>query len=226
MKKMLSLFLVLTMLISCFIFTSCQKADTVTCDSCGEENSSTVKFCSNCGERLDAEDDDSIKDDSGKITEKTAKQKLCEYIMENGANYQGTYKIIKLGTSNSTTISCTGQGDIIFSYYTEGQNNKVYVSLEYYDGSVTQTVEYQYEQSGYTCITTGTIYTNMVSNDSCTLYGITYRENFPSSVSQSLIDKIVNMSHSTTRVLLVSVNAMLMEYVGIQLKDLGFTNWG
>ena len=117
MKKMLSLFLVLTMLISCFIFTSCQKADTVTCDSCGEENSSTVKFCSNCGERLDAEDDDSIKDDSGKITEKTAKQKLCEYIMENGANYQGTYKIIKLGTSNSTTISCTGQGDIIFSYY-------------------------------------------------------------------------------------------------------------
>ncbi len=235
MKKMLSIFLALTMLISCFIFTSCQKADTVICDSCGEENLSTVKFCSNCGECLEAEDndnekdddekDDSEKDDSEKTTPKTAKEKLCEYIIENGANYQGTYKIIKLGTSDSTTISCTGQGDIIFSYYTEGQNNKVYISLKFYDGSVTQTVEYQYEQRGYTCITTGTLYTNMVSNDNCTLYGITYRENFPSSVNQSSIDKIVNMSHSTTMVLLLSVDAMLMEYVGIQLKDLGFTNW-
>ena len=172
MKKMLSLFLALTMLISCFIFSSCQKTDTVMCDSCGEENSSTVKFCSNCGERLDAEDDDSIKDDSGKITEKTAKQKLCEYIMENGANYQGTYMIIKLGTSssNSTSISYTEQGDIVFSYYTEGQYNTSSVSLKFYDGSVTQTVEYKYEQSGYTCIATGTLYTNMVSKDSCTLY--------------------------------------------------------
>ena len=215
------------MLISCSALTSCQKTDTVTCNLCGEENSSTVKFCSNCGERLETAeaDDEGKKDDSEKVTEKTPKQKLCEYIKDNGANYQGTYKIIKLGDSNSTTISCTGQGNIIFSFYTEGQNNKVHVSLEFYDGSVTQTVECQYEQSGYTCITTGTLYTNMVSSDSCTLYGITYRENFPSSVSQTSIDKIVNMSHSTTRVLLLSVNAMLKEYVGIQLKDLGFTNW-
>ena len=224
MKKMLSLFLVLTMLISCFIFTSCQKTDTVTCDLCGGKNLSTVKFCSNCGERLEAEDEVK-KEDSEKVIEKTPKEKLCEYIKNNGANYQGTYKIIKLGDSNSTTISCTEQGDIIFSYYTEGKNNKVYASIEFYDGSVTQTVEYQYEQSGYTCITTGTLYTNIVSSDSCTLYGITYRENFPSSVSQTSINKIVDMSHSTTKVLLLSVNAMLMEYVGIQLKDLGFTNW-
>lgn len=225
MKKILSLFLALTMLISCSILTSCQKTDTITCNSCGEENSSTVKFCSNCGERLETEDDDGKKDDLEKVTEKTAKQKLCEYIKENGANYQGTYKIIELGTSNSTTISYTEQGDIVFSYYNEGQYNTMFVTLKFYDGSVIQTVEYQYEQRGYTCTATGTLYTNIVSYDNCSLSGVTYRENFPDSVSQSTIEEIVKSSDAATKTMLASVNAMLAKYVGIQLKNLGFTNW-
>ena len=224
MKKLLSLLLTVFMLFSfTAILTSCNDSDTIKCASCGEENPDNIKFCSNCGERLEEEADN---DKTDKVTEKTAKEKLCEYIMENGANYQGTYKIIKLDTSSSSTsISYTEQGDIVFSFYTEGQHNTSSVSLKFYDGSVTQTVEYKYEQRGYTCIATGTLYTNMVSIDSCTLYGITYRENFPSSISQSSIDGIVNMSHSATKAMLASVNAMLVEYVDIQLKDLGFTDW-
>ena len=225
MKKILSLLLVFVMLISCIgILSSCNKTETITCPACGEENQDTVKFCSNCGEQIETEKDDK-SDDFEEEPEKTAKQKLCEYILENGANYQGTYKIIVLGTSNSTTISYTEQGDIVFSFYNEGQYNTMFVTLKLYDGSVTQTVEYQYEQSGYTCTATGTLYTNIVSYDNCSLSGVTYRENFPSSVNQSTIEKIVKSSDTATKSMLASVNAMLAKYVGITLKDLGFTNW-
>lgn len=222
MKKFLSLLLAVFILFSfTTLLTSCADSDTITCASCGEENPDNVKFCSNCGEQLEENDED----ETDKVTEKTAKEKLSEYILENGANYQGTYKIIELGTSNSTTISYTAQGDIVFSYYNEGQYNTMFVTLKLYDGSVTQTVEYQYEQSGYTCTATGTLYTNIVSYDDCSLSGVTYRENFPSSVNQSTIEKIVLSSDAATKTMLASVNAMLAKYVGITLKDLGFTNW-
>lgn len=237
MKRVLSLLFALIISLSCVIvFSACDSGstsskrkttdeETITCSSCGEENPDNVKFCSNCGERLEEEVDD---DKTDKVTKKTAKEKLCEYILEKGANYQGTYKIIYLDTDgdSSTTISYTEQGDIVFSYYIEAQSGSTgFVTLKLYDGSVTQTVEYQYELSGYTCTATGTLYTNIVSNDNCSLSGVTYRENFPSSVKQSTIENIVKTSDTATKAMLSSVDFMLAKYVGIRLKDLGFTNW-
>ena len=159
------------------------------------------------------------------LVEKTAKEKLCEYVKTNGANDQGVYKIIEIKNANITTISCTTEDNIAFTYYSQGTNNKGNVKLDFYEGSVTQSVVYVYEQQGYTCIVNGTLFSELVSYDNCTLYSITYRENFPSSVSESTIERLVASSHVATKAMLSSVNAMLIEYVGIELKSLGFKSW-
>ncbi|MGN0803955.1 MAG: hypothetical protein ACI4MS_01045 [Candidatus Coproplasma sp.] len=157
--------------------------------------------------------------------EKTAKEKLCEYIKTNGANYQGVYKLIEFKNTSTTSISCTAEENIVFIYYFEGTNNEGYVELDYYEGSVTQSVIYEYKQQGYSCIVNGTLFSEHVSYDNCILYNITYRENFPSSISESTIEKIVATSHKATKAMLSSVNEMLVEYVGIELKSLGFKSW-
>lgn len=159
------------------------------------------------------------------LVEKTAKEKLCEYIKTNGANDQGVYKIIETKDTNITIISCTTEENIVFTYYIQGTNNEGYVKLDFYEGSVTQPVVYEYEQQGYTCIVNGTLFSELVSYDNCILYNITYRENFPSSVSESAIERLVASSHVATKAMLSSVNAMLVEYVGIELKSLGFKSW-
>ncbi len=214
MKKLVPLLLVVLFI---FCFAGCNKLEETTiCNSCGTKNEITAKYCSNCSALL-------VEDNT--TTEKTAKEKLCEYIKTNGANYQGVFKIIELKESSYTTISSTTEDNITFYYYFEGNYNECYVELDFYEESVTQSVIYKYEQQGYTCIVNGILFTELVNADNCTLYSITYRENFPSSVSEGTIEKIVATCHTATKSMLASINAMLIKYVGIELKTLGFKSW-
>lgn len=231
MKKTLSSLLVIIMFVSlCITIMSCKKADSnetnyITCSSCGQENLSNVKYCSNCGEQIKDKAQD--KDPDSNIVEepkKTAKQKLCDYIKENGANYQGTYKIIELLEDGSFTMSCTPQDELIFVWNYEYNNQITYVKMDFYEGSVTQTVTYQYELSGYTCIATGTIYTSIISLDNCKVYGVSYKDNFPSSVSSQL-DNLVNSTFPTSvKAMLAEMNVVLLKYTDVKMSDLGFTN--
>lgn len=233
MEKTLSLLLAIIMLFS-FVTTatSCSGSDTIACPSCGEENSNTVKFCSNCGERLemktddDKEESDSEKeDDSEKVAEKSAKQKLCEYIKENGANYQGTYKTIELSEDGYFSMSCTPQDELVFLWNHEYNNQTTYIKLNFYEASVTQTVTYQYELSGYTCVATGTIYTNLISPEECQVYGVSYRDDFPSSVSSQLDALIDSTFPLSVKSMLMQLNLVLLKYTDVTMSDLGFTNW-
>ena len=115
------------------------------------------------------------KTEDKNLVEQTPKEKLCKYIKSNGANYQGVYKIIELGNASTTTISCSTENNIVFNYYYEGTNNECYVELDFYEGSVTQSVLYEYKQQGYTCIVKGTLFSELVSYDDCTLYTVALR---------------------------------------------------
>lgn len=153
-------------------------------------------------------------------------EKLRKYVMENGANYQGVYKSLYLETDAVTSISCTSSGDITFYYSSEDDKGDSAIKMDFFDGSVTQTVSFEYKLSGYTLTATGTLYTAIANSDDCSLYGISYRENFPSHIKQSSLDEVANdLFPLYTKLMLAKVNLMLVKYVGIELKDLGFENW-
>jgi hypothetical protein len=159
-------------------------------------------------------------------TEKESDYELLRnYIIENGGNYQGVYQVLHLETNSSTIISCTENGNIIFYFSMDGTYNTITTTLELFEDSDIQTVEFTYEQSGYTLTATGTLITSEVSLDDCPLYAINHTENFPSTVSSDSIQKIVDDIPLATQVMLSSVNAVILENVGISLSDLGFTNW-
>ena len=62
MKKILiSILVLLTM----FCFVACNEANTITCPECGYENSSGVKFCSDCGVSMATANDDNDSSNSG-----------------------------------------------------------------------------------------------------------------------------------------------------------------
>lgn len=168
----------------------------------------------------------SATDEANETIAKSGIEKLRDYIRENGANYQGVYKCLHLETDAVTSISCTSNGSISFYYSSENEKGDSAVEMNFYEGSVTQTVNYEYEFSGYTLTATGTLYTNFVNSDDCPLYGISYREDFPSYISKSDLDEIASdLFPLYTRLMLSKVNLMLVEYVGIELEDLGFENW-
>lgn len=196
-KKIIAFMLAIIMLVSCStILPSCQKTD--------DSEEKTEK------------------------TEKSVKQELCDLIRLTGVKYAGTYKILEVGDNYSLTISCTEQDDIIFTYCNYGpNNNSSFAELKFHEGSATQTVDFEYQENGYTCHVTGKLYTETVrSETACTLSNVTYRENFPSSTSQSSIDYMVNnLSNITTKTMLSGVHYKLFKDYGIMLNDLGFTNW-
>ena len=153
---------------------------------------------------------------------------LRKYLKEEGANYQGVYKMIYLDTDSDdyTEISCDQDGTISFYNSHEKDGKDTTISMELYEGSVTQSLTFLYEQDGYTCISTGTIYTELISSDDCSVYGINFREDFPSSVSNDQIEDLINgLFPACANVMFAYIDLMLIKYVGIQLKDLGFSNW-
>lgn len=153
-------------------------------------------------------------------------EKLRKYVMENGANYQGVYKSLYLEIDAVTSISCTANGDISFYYSSEDDKGDCAIEMDFFDGSVTQTVTFEYTLSGYTLTATGTLYTAIASGDDCSLYGISYREDFPSYITKSDLDEVASeLFPAYTRLMLAKVNLMLVKYVGVELKDLGFDNW-
>ncbi len=186
----------------------------------------SLTACENTEKSRHKDDDENDKNPLSVIIEKTGVQKLTEYLLENGANYQGIYQIIEMGTNNCTVISCAQDNTISFYYSHDSSGKETSVSLDLYEGSVTQTVSFTYEELGYTITANGTIGTTLVNVDDCSVVGITYRDNCPSYVTDESIEAVVNGFFPTaTKAMLASVNAMLAEYVGIELKDLGFTNW-
>lgn len=167
------------------------------------------------------------KNQSSTVTEEeSGYEKLKKYILENGANYQGVYKIFGQRDEHSGIISCTEQGKITFSYRHEGKKNTSYVVMEFYNGSVTQSVEYLFEQEGYVSDSTGTIYTALVGKNDCEVFNIKYTEDFPSSVDDSIIEEIaVDRFPTITEAMLLTMDYILIENVGMRLNDLGFVSW-
>ena len=208
MKKTISLIMVLILLLFSGL-TACDDEDYET----RSKRKSKSKFNS------DIISSDIEEDPSGIET-------LTTYLLENGANYQGVYQSIYWQETGMTIISCAQDNTISFyqSYEKDGKESSV--SLDLYEGSVTQSVSFTYEQSGYTITATGTIGTSLVTSDECSVVGIKYRENFPSSISTSDIEEVVNsLFPMQIRSMLATVNLMLVKYVGIELSDLGFTSW-
>ena len=158
--------------------------------------------------------------------QKSGSEILREYVCANGANYQGVYKIIHLDTNTVTSISCTQNGAISFYYSHEGDNSDTVTKIDLYEDSVTQTVDFEYTLDGYRLTATGTLFTETVSYDECSLYGISYTENFPSSVSKSTLDRVAKeLFPASAKAMLAGVNLMIKNNVGIELNDLGFVSW-
>ena len=83
------------MLISCIgLLSSCDKAKTIACPACGEENQDTVKFCFNCGSEINNNGDKTTQQHKEKI------DILKDYLKENGDlqdyakyGYSGDYEV-------------------------------------------------------------------------------------------------------------------------------------
>ena len=162
------------------------------------------------------------------VQEKSAYEKVKEYLKTKGANYQGVYTIMHLGTTDYT-ISLYPDGYIYFYCSHEDENNserETSASLKLYEGSVTQPVTFEYMQQGYKIEAKGTISTAMFSDDFTTVVGVTYKEDFPSSVSTAQIEQIVDgLFGPQVKLMLTGVESILIKNVGVSLKDLGFTSW-
>lgn len=172
-----------------------------------------VGFLAGCGEPV------------AETVPKTAEEKLCDFVFENGANYQGTYKVIELLDSGSFTISCDPQKVLSFSYHYESDDADSYFEMEYYEGSVTQRVSLQYIQSGYVFNASGTIYTEMVNMDTCEVYSVKYTHNFPSMVSSTVEKLAGDPFDSGIKAMLAQFQLVLLKYTDISLNDLGFSAW-
>lgn len=238
MKKVLSLVLALLMIFSCTAaFTSCYRSEVSVvyiCPSCKEENPAENSFCSNCGESFDNDSTEKEETES----QKSAEEILREYILENGENYQGTYKItetseyineeIEVTGTYYTTISCTEYSDISFFYetkYSGSVSQTESVTLNFYEGSVIQSLEYSCAKPEYDYYlnATGTLETASVGLYECQVTGITYTENCPNYM-ENTVEYIEYEFSNQTRMMLNSINTMLSEKVNINLTDLGFTN--
>ena len=162
------------------------------------------------------------------VQEKTAYEKVKEYLKTKGANYQGVYTVMHLGTTDYT-ISLYPDGYIYFYCSHEDENNserETSASMKLYEGSVTQPVTFEYVQEGYKIEAKGTISTALFSDDFTTVVGITYTENFPSSVSTAQIEEVVDgLFGPQVKLMLVGVESILIKNVGVSLKDLGFDSW-
>lgn len=162
------------------------------------------------------------------VPDKTPYEKVKEYLKTEGANYQGIYTIMHLGTT-SYTISLYPDGYIYFYCSSEDENNsekETRSSMQLYEGSVTQPVTFEYIQQGYKIAAKGTISTSLFSEDFTTVVGVTYTENFPSSVSTTQIEELVDVLFGAhVNLMLTGVEYILVKNVGVSLKDLGFTSW-
>ena len=169
-----------------------------------------------------------ISDAKPDIQEKTPYEKVKDYLKTEGANYQGVYTIMHLGTTGYT-ISLYPDGYIYFYCNYEDKNNsdrETSASMKLYEDSVTQPVTFEYFQEGYKIEAEGTIYTDMFSDDFDTVLGVTYIEDFPNSVSTKQIEELVDaLFGSQVKLMLAGVESMLIENVGVSLNDLGFTSW-
>ena len=157
--------------------------------------------------------------------DKTPKEKLCDYVLTNGANYQGVYTVIELDGNNSFAISCNQENELIFTYSSEHNGQETFVAMKYFENSVTQTVTYEYEIKEYICEARGTIYTNNVSTDNCQVFAVSYNDNFPYTMSdkvEELVDETFGLSVAC---LFSQINLYLTKYTDIKMSDLGFTNW-
>ena len=224
MKKLLAIIMAIVMMSS---FVGCNNnANTPESSKISIEESTEVHEEETA--EVSTEESVEVSDTTTDGQEKTPYEKVKDYLKTNGANYQGVYTIMHLGTT-SFTISLYPDGYIYFYCIHEDENNserETSTLMKLYEGSVTQPVTFEYIQQGYKIEANGTIYTGMFSDDFSTVFDVTYTENFPSSVSNAKIEEIVDALFGIQlQLMLAGVEAILVENVGVSLEDLGFTSW-